>query len=55
MATKNQIAQTIWILKAIQIIPAKSYKQKRLEFAYRERVGINCIVVGQCDLFCKGH
>lgn len=27
-------------MKAIQIIPAKSYKQKRLEFACGERVGV---------------
>ena len=41
VATKNQIAQTIWIMKAKEIVTAKSYKQKRLEFAYRERVGMS--------------
>ena len=42
MATKNQTAKTTWIMKAIQIAPAKSYKQKRLEFACGERVGVIC-------------
>lgn len=42
MATKNQIVQTIWIMKAVQIIVAKSNKQKRLEYAYKERVGVKC-------------
>lgn len=41
MATKNQTAKTTWIMKAIQIAPAKSYKQKRLEFACGERVGMS--------------
>ena len=40
MATKNQIAQTIWIMKAMQIIGAKSHKQSCLEYIRRERVGI---------------
>ena len=40
MATKNQIAHTIGIMKVIQIIRAKSYKQICLRFIFQERVGI---------------
>ena len=32
MATKNQIAQTTWVMKTIQILWAKSHKQIRLEY-----------------------
>ena len=51
MATKNQIASTIWIMKTIQILWDKSHKQLRLEYVWRERVGINGIA---CRSLCKG-
>ena len=40
MATKNQIAQTIWIMETMQIIRAKSHKQNCLEQTWQERVGM---------------
>ena len=40
MATKNQIASTIWIMKRIPIIRAKSHKQICLENFWQERVGV---------------
>jgi len=41
MATENQIAHVMRIMKAIQIIRAISPKRTCLEQAYEERVGIN--------------
>ena len=38
LATKNQIASTTWIMRAIQIIWVKSHKQICLRLNYRERV-----------------
>ena len=40
MATKNQIASTIWIMKRIPIVWAKSHKQICLENFWQERVGM---------------
>ena len=40
MATKNRIAYALPIIQIIQILSAKSYKQKCLRLIYRERVGI---------------
>ena len=42
MATKNQIASTIWIMKRIPIPWAKFYKQICLENFWQYRVGIRC-------------
>ena len=44
MATKNQIAQTICIMKTMQIISAKSHKQNCLEQTEQYRVGIVFLV-----------
>ena len=43
MATKNQIAHAIWIMKRIPILWAKSYKQNCLEYFWQERVGMIAI------------
>ena len=40
MATKNRIAYALPIIQIMQILLAKSHKQKRLRLIYRERVGI---------------
>ena len=43
MATKNQIAFTIWIMKRIPILWAKFHKQICLENFWQERVGVTAI------------
>lgn len=40
MATKNQIAQTTWIMETMQIIGAKSHKQNCLEQTEQYRIRI---------------
>lgn len=40
LATKNQIAQKIWVIHIIEIPRAKSSIQNCLSYGFQERVGI---------------
>ena len=51
MATKNQIAHHLRIMKAIQIIQAKSHKQTCLENFRQQRVGM-IAKAGKSQVLC---
>lgn len=40
LATKNQIAQKIWVIHIIEIPRAKSSIQNCLSYGFQERVGV---------------